>query len=517
MKSLICLLLLYLTVFQSFAASGRSVAVVVRYRAGDASLNFPEKKLPGTTLPDETEAGAIVRYDITSNNVVAVDTIVKLSTALCQGPQISLDGSRVAFFRWPCHVENNALKVDATGKGTLAVVDISGKNLRDIVPLPDYPGQFAMVDWSADGFINYVCPRAGCPANNEQRYCRIGNTVWRVNPFSANPASTNTQVMKIDDCGYFWRFAVDLEAKRYSAMVNPIPGFANCPADHWNGVDYTWNPTHGTLGGFGGCNSKLSCSGTYVFGFCSTNHSLQCGGGWTGTKYEAFPNSNAYAQTHSDAITASGWAGFPMGDQAGVEIHYFSANSDKWYSVQLMWRYCGSLSGSNQLLINWIDKQAIMTSRNPIASPRFSDCGPGDGAISTITTVGDFWVRPPSTQYDYGWEDTLGTWRQMQKPAGWALGDTAMNRTSVRYVPAVLPRQNRAIAIHSDKTGQVHFILPRGGWYKVSVIDMQGNVLSSRTVLEEMTLNRAMFTKGVYLVRAVRSDGVYKGSFAVLR
>ena len=219
-----------------------------------------------------------------NNKVVRCGTIVKMSTAMCQYPMFSLDGSRVAFFRWPYRVVNNTLQAIAGDSPRISIVDISGKNLKDLVTLPTIPGSTSCLDMAADGTIAYAYPRAGCPVNNEYQDCRVGNEIWTVNAYNANPASTNHRVLQIPSCQYVHRFAVDLALDRYSLM-NYAAVTSNCPGDGLHGVNYCWDAFTGGLGSFGGCNTKISCSGALAFGFCSTPHTLCCGGSWNGSRY----------------------------------------------------------------------------------------------------------------------------------------------------------------------------------------------------------------------------------------
>jgi hypothetical protein len=515
MKLAIVALALCLAASNSFAVSGRSVST---FHRAEGTPKPPEAGLPGNNNSNSHyNVGAIVRYDIVNNKVVRCDTIVKMSTAMCQYPMLSLDGSRVAFFRWPYRAVNNTLQAIAGDSPRISVVDISGKNLKDLVTLPTIPGSTSCLDWAADGTIAYAYPRADCPQNADYQECRSGDEIWTVNAYNANPASTNHRVLQIPSCEYVHRFAVTLALDRYSLMNYGL-GNATCSMGGAHGVYYCWNAqtSANTLGSFGGCNTKVSCSGAIAFGFCSTPHTLCCGGSWTGSKYQELPGStDQYWQTHTNAILASSWAGFPMGSNAGVDLYEWSANSDKWYSLELCWVYNCWTAGGNQLLVNWINQQAIMTTRNPIASSLDQGCWPLSGATSVNASDGDFWVQPPSAQYDYAWEDTSGVWHQMTKPAGWTLGDTgAITRVDER---GGMAESAHGITVLLTAASELYVGFPDAQPYAVAIVDMRGRTVGARSARARAVFDAHMLHAGLYVIRASRPGSLLTSTFTVVK
>jgi hypothetical protein len=207
-----------------------------------------------------------------------------------------------------------------------------------------------------------------------------------------------------------------------------------------------------------------------------------------------------------------------MGSQAGVDSYLWSTNSDKWSSLELCWRYNCWKAGGNQLIMNWINCQAVMTTRNPEAAPLINGCSPGPGATGLRASSGDFWVRPPSAQYDYAWEDTSGVWHQMSKPANWALGDTVLSAAVSNDVYATTSSfSNKMLIVRPDAAGRLHVDLPKAGVWELSVIDMRGRTLISRTAQGNAVLDQGMLGKGIYLVRASGQGVVHEEMLTLAR
>jgi hypothetical protein len=244
--------------------------------------------------------------------------------------------------------------------------------------------------------------------------------------------------------------------------------------------------------------------------------------GWNGSRYSDFPDG--YGETHSEARTASKWAGFSMdNDAAGSEYFTWSCNSDKWYCHGFYWHYCCNFRGENQLIVNWVNKQAVMTSRNPDVAGDPKAVGaadntqryPAPGLIAYHATTGDFWVKPPSAQYDYAYEDTLGAWHQMTKPAGWTLGDTA-------GPTPVAERGGMATAVHGltvrlTAAGELRIDFPDARAYAVSIVDMRGRTALAQSAQANAMLNARMLDAGVYLVRATRPGMALTSAFTVAK
>ena len=113
MKQLYAVLSLMLACAASLnAVTGYSATVLWRYTA-NGNPPVPEMSLPDIGGNEQTPVGQLARISIVNNAVTRTDTIIKMTTAFCQYPSFSVDGSKIAFFRWPYRVENGVTSADA--------------------------------------------------------------------------------------------------------------------------------------------------------------------------------------------------------------------------------------------------------------------------------------------------------------------------------------------------------------------------------------------------------------------
>jgi hypothetical protein len=442
------------------AANGISVTTCWRYGCQNWTPAVPETNIPDACSMN-MEVGALVKFTIAANQVTAVDTIVKMTTALCQYPAIRLDGKKIAFFRWGYQVQGTTLKNLNTGS-FISVVDASGQNMTNIVAVPGTLGYDNALDWPADGWIYYSRPRTDATNADD----RSGYEIWKVNPNAANPASTNQKVMSISSCQYIRRFSLMLDGTRAGMHSYPLTSGGCGSSNH--GITF---PGGADLGGTGACNCKISASGRYVGGFMGGAHDWVVLGYWTGSRYQDFNDYNNFAIPRTSIYQATKWAGFDMGSDAGVEQLCFSSNSDKWYTENVAWHYGGFRRGTNQLIVNWMDKQAIIPTKNPDC-PTVTNGEPTSGTWSLQAFAGDFWVQPPAGT-DWAYEDTAGAWHQMTKPSD--LTDAAARQDVASGI--------HAFAARIDAAGILRITLPDGvRAYTVSVIDASGRTIVSRQV-----------------------------------
>jgi len=485
------------------AANGRSITVCWRHSNNTPAL--PEGSLPDANANDMMPAGALVRFDISNNSVTKVDTIVKMTTAFCQYPAWSLDGSRIAFFRWPYRISGSTLQKITGDNPSLCIVDMNGKNLKNLTTLPSTPGIESSLDWPADGWIYYAKPRSDVT----ESYGKTGTDIWKVNPYAANPASTDQKVVTLEpNCGYIRRFSLSLDATRAAFQAYAIYPQTCATPNH----EITF-PGLADLGGSGSCNDKISASGNYAGGFMGGAHAEVCLRHWNGSQFIAYDFTN-FDIPHTSIFQAFTWAGFNMGSDAGVQQICFSSNSDKWYCENVAWHYGGFRRGVNQLILNWVDKQAIIPTKNPDTQSS-NGIDPNPGLIAYCSFSGDFWVKPSSSQNDYAYEDTAGAWHQMSKPSGWSLGDTSLVPTSIGYRSGRNAAATLTAAITS--AGILSVSLPDGRAYAVSITDMSGKVLAVRYV---RGVERATFSgvpRGACVVRAASDSESPGGRMLIAR
>ena len=486
-KEYLSLALALIAAAQIFAADGRCVAVA--YRESWMNPAVPESFRPdvgGNGLG--MEYGAIVKFGISANKAVKVDTILKMTTGMGQYPVWSFDGTRVAFFRWPYKIQNNGLVKDGTS-ATVAMMDANGGNLKNIVTLPANPGIEASLDWSADGWIYYARPRSDLSGD---AIGRTGNEVWKFNPFAADPASTDTKVLNVASCQYVRRYSMNQAGTRCAIQTYPIPG-QSCGGDI-NGPGPI--PSGGSFsaqwGVFGSCNAKISSSGDIGGGYAGGYHDVIQLTHWTGSGYQQY-DMQSYCIPHASLASAFKWTDFSMASgEPGCELLNFAANSDKWISQTVYWHYPMPRRGTNMFVINWIDNQSFFASKNPDCSGQ-----PNPPLIAYQTVCGDFWVYPPSGQ-DYSYEDITGQWHSLGKPSGYSRGDTAISGTAVRDCP-VAASLNLVSRVSVE--GVVN--IQAAGLYCVRIADSQGRVVYSRAARSKLTIPSGELKPGVYRVQAI--------------
>jgi hypothetical protein len=492
-----------LPIADALAANGFSVTVRWRYDCSGWTSTFPESMdMEGCS---GIERGTLVRFEIQNNQVVKTDTVIPMTTALCQYPAISLDGKRIAFFRWGCVVGKDASGKDALLNqnlpGKVSVVDIDGRNLRDLVNLPVAPSFDAALDWAADGWIYYIKPRAGSNFT-----FRNGYEVWKVNPNAANPASTDQLVFADPACGYMRRFSMSQDATRMAQQTYPLPGTdcATCPYVCSTTLAQCFPPkaiNDCVITSIGSCNAKISPSGNFGGGFC---------GGWHDyTEIRSLSGSHAALVTcvqgsRCNVPTASQWAGFNLaGGTGGVEQLCWSTNSDKWICEDVMYNN-NYKRGKLQYIINWIDKQAIVTTRTP-DNPPGPTGDPVRGTVSHLAFTGDFWVRPPAG-FDYAYEDTSGNWHQLPRPV-----------TMIQPGFSPSPISGAGLKTRTDACGITHIALPGEMRYRVSVIDMQGKTAIAGFAQTEIRLMPGTLKAGIYLVLAKTHGAVHTSMLSIGR
>jgi hypothetical protein len=173
----------------------------------------------------------------------------------------------------------------------------------------------------------------------------------------------------------------------------------------------------------------------------------------------------------------------------------WAANSDRWICQNVYWNYSGPTMGTNMLVMDFKDKKAFFATRNPVA-PTDAPGHIPDGTPSWNAHAGDFWVQPPAGK-DYAYEDTLGTWTQMTKPAGWTMGDGGVTQSAAYRATA--PHEQLTARIDANGILNVRFPDAESRCL-VSVIDMSGRTIASQSAVGSFSM-RIAGPRGAYLVR----------------
>jgi hypothetical protein len=243
----------------------------------------------------------------------------------------------------------------------VSVVSIDGGVPADLVKIPGGSAE-CHVSWPAGPWIHY---NEGKNADDK--------TLWRVH--ADNPSRNEMLgILSAENRVRVWDMSAD--GKRINYQVK---GYSNRVAT----ID---NIGNGKQSEVGSCKPAISPGGNWLCGLNDAGHTVLKIADWEKCE-EDDPNTIKV----ENKAEVSAWAGLsePIG---GMDKNNFSANSDKWICIRIGWpgtenRKGGrwGRNGTVQVVVNWVDKKAILTTvNNPQprndSDPRFtSECG-------------DFWV-----------------------------------------------------------------------------------------------------------------------------
>jgi hypothetical protein len=154
------------------------------------------------------------------------------------------------------------------------------------------------------------------------------------------------------------------------------------------------------------------------------------------------------------------WTGQDPG--RGGELIRWSANSDKWFLQQVGW-YGHAMEvawGSNQLLLNWSDGEAIITSANPRNNKEDIN------SIFYCNTAGDFWVQGPEGKL----ETAEGQWADVQE-VGPVVGLRMINE-----IPLI--NSGTGIGLYESPYNSLHVFISRIRNGGEKVFDINGKSLN---------------------------------------
>lgn len=221
---------------------------------------------------------------------------------------------------------------------------------------------------------------------------RRSRTIYRVNVNTSQNDSITTVVENSDSGSGWWirRFSLTIDGTKMCLQNGQVAGsHLSCFSPPANG-QYRSAPCN--VFEFGACNGSVCASGLYTLSYK----------GWHNTICFSSPLSSlpgpADVQTQT---TVTSWAGGapvcpsqPAGancDDCGGEWMHWAVNSDKWSShwIGTCHHASGMNMGSNYVLLNWVDHQAILLTRyTTVVDPTSG----GSGVISYGEYGGDFWI-----------------------------------------------------------------------------------------------------------------------------
>jgi hypothetical protein len=351
----------------------------------------------------------IRRSIIKSDMVVKQDTILFSDTLIgdkhAPAPvgqfrwvTINVQGTHVAFFRYGV-TSYSGSRPDQRSYH-VSVMDVNGGEVVDVAGITSGNVK-GYLTWASNGYVYY---------NTGGRSESTSRNIYKVKVGADGKAEgTPSKIVTLNQ--NIWQWTVDISTgTKMCVDVND---------SHTDIVTYIL-PGNGKLPGSGlyGCNNSVSPSGTYLNRTTDAGHynlglnlfdDLSGAGSVGGEQPNEWVINSPFEYHCGDKIVTAG---------AGYQTTHFSVNSDKWISYGLGWPSFGRSGdcSANQVLVNWVDKKAIMASFNPRhcrRDDRIPACTEHDTIAPTQQDLsGGFWISAPQ-------EDINEDLRQYISPDHW--------------------------------------------------------------------------------------------------
>ena len=449
----------------AWATDGIAVTAVCRWTGAG---NIPENGLNMMQSDGVDMPGTIVKFAIQGDAVASADTLYNQSFA--KFPVINLSGAKVAFYRWEARIQNGVL-VDANKPRHISVMDIDGKNMRDLATFDPAKISFndnrVYLDWTYGDWIYYTYPHRHWPDDN----C----IVWRV---KANDSSTNQLVYTYNPPTWvnFARWDISANGKRSTFMGYWSWGYS-CTGTEFPPAQAP-DPRTGAYADMCCCNIACSPSGALLGRFVDGGHQNVNYSRWDATDIKKISSP-----VLTSLSTMTTWAGTNVGN--GMAMLHWSTNSDKWYCV--MPAGCRDAPcGANQVVTNQIDHKAIMTTH----FPNFSAAPFSSTQVVTFATAGDFWVKGPAGS-EAKIEDTLGQWISIDGSS-----EAQGKENNSHQLPSV------ARIFRSD--AGIIFAAAAEGAYRIEIFSSNGTcVYSNRINGRFMNVPQEFVPQGIMLIRVL--------------
>jgi hypothetical protein len=415
--------------------------------------------------------GNIVKHVITNNKVTATTTIYDPGPnhEWAQYPSLSPDGQRVAFLRWGKYLRTSSQPVNNFwivyyDTCHISVVNIDGTGLRDLctIAAPFFDQQ---TDWPAGDWVYYAKSKPGDLPGSRQT-----PEIWKVN---VNDPSKNMLAATYGSGLRRWSISINGD-RTGSQGGNCHPNNNNC----W----LCFPPPGGNFGAAGcllaaipGCNMGMSTSGQYAGTYLYAPHAEILL--WKVKTGDIFGDN--FKTVSLSTVKSLAQSSVPA---VGGELIRWAVNSDKWVLQQIgKYGHADDINrGSNQMLLNWADNQAIVTTNN---ADKHGNC------------TGDLWISGgPVGAY----EDATGKWiaatggtNTINSPKAPAL--TASTNIQVRTSPGILRVAGQA-----------------GQPYELHVFDITGRPALSHQVGHDgiVTITQGLPATGLYIVKVRGANGV---------
>ena len=468
LRGTICLLLGTVALH---AMNGKVVSV--QFRSGD---NIMENGVvPGGKPP--VWIGSLVKYTIVNNAVTRCDTLHGRKNGFAEAPIWSLDGQKVAFYRWGAY-DNSGQLGGVNTADYVAYVNADGSGLTNLCQLPVHPQKNLELAWPAGDWIYYEKP------TNKDLWNPTTMEIWRVNfRTKANELAYSYPRDAGKDVEYIWHFTLSASGNR--AGIQIING-----ANNYNSVysflasNLTVTNSH-SLYGCGSCNAAVSASGHFINSFGGNApgypHPQQniCTDGGGGRPSGDIPNADR--PTTQQMIQWSGTTCLRGGVNSNVsdwgsEKIFWSANSDKWCN-QRIWDWGDPGKYNHSMASNWVDHQAVL-------------CQMECGSATRGNTSGQLWVDNP-TQNPNGdkIEDIAGNWRRVVPGTDPMTGTSAIIANSQLRIDGLrIYAENRSITVS----------LPQR--FSIEIADVQGRIAFMRSAQGKLSIGTDALAPGSYII-----------------
>jgi hypothetical protein len=448
-------------------------------------------------------AGPVVRYDIVNNKVTGIDTIAK-APIVGQQPQISFDGTRVAFYRFGWQVEKHSdgkyylIESSRNAPCYISVVNKDGSGLRNILQLPvnGSVGKWGLgtvygygwdnqLEWPAGEWIYYLQP-------NQTGIIRRVNAISGADELVVAMVGSNPA----GNACYWRRWSLSADAKWMGYQTecggaNAVGG-SNFPPPNGRISDCpSWIAMPA-------CNGSISTSGQYVANFGYEGHSqvfisrfpknqgrVSC---CMGLEVSAISIPNIQKWTGRTIVAADG---------GGSEWIRWSANSDKWYSRMVMYCFQSNVQDyvNNQAIVNWIDSVAIVTSDNRAPGPCPSL--PENFNFTEGSSAGEVWIDNPAQNPQRTKMELIdGSWVEVPGATPWSPTSATTQKNF----------GSSALNIHRCGSG-IRVSAPWGERCDVEILDLSGRTLSYQRVLGGAEVALPTSAGGIVIVRASSPSG----------
>ncbi len=336
----------------------------------------------------------LYRYDVRAGEVHEAGRILAQPAVF---PVISPDGTRVAFYRQDIAIsESGEVEGQADPSWRIAVMNLDGSGLRDLVHLGDRDKGVARLAWPVGEWIHYTLPSASHEMGSGE--------IWRVHAQDPSRNESFFVYGSPENPPVLSRFSLNLAGDRMAIRsIRGEGGFGG------NDVYDRYPPTTPGEGSAepegrsfdrqkGGriqrCMIQLAPSARYLATFNHTEHHTIWIHHWDHDRNVVHdPQEVALA----DIATWAGMTGAEGQDVSLGKGQYirWSVNSDRWLSLQ------ASSTGSTYL-IDWVGKSAIRI-----------NTGGRIGGKNVSYCAGAVWINGPAGSI----QDLDGTWRPIAEYA----------------------------------------------------------------------------------------------------